>query len=299
MRDFDVRLVKAFVAVADELSFTRAAEILNIAQPWLSVQIRKFEDQLGYRLFSRNRNRAVELTSFAHALLPEARKYLAASDLFANAALIIPSKHQHSLRLGAPDFTAEMPVRTAIVDGFLTRRPDIDMEISNAWTVDLLQALGEGRLDVVITVGPPVDVRFESMVVAWHKFAFLAHARHFPEAPKSLPLSAFAGGTVAVFRRSVNPPFHDSIVPHIKSAGINVTHLTESGAIATIHDAERSGGMALAADYIPLRMLPASLIKIEIDEPGLGFGLNVVRRADDRNEAVQAFWDHAREVALV
>ena len=56
MTGLDVRLVRSFVAVADERSFTRVAERLNIAQPWLSVQVRKLEEQLGFRLFERNRN---------------------------------------------------------------------------------------------------------------------------------------------------------------------------------------------------------------------------------------------------
>lgn len=297
MNEIDVRLVKAFVAVADERSFTQAASRLRVAQPWLSVQIRKLEDRLGYRLFERNRNRAVELTACAEALLPKARDLLIASERFAADARQIRAENRTRLRLGAPDFTAEMPIRAAIVDGFAAQNPAIQMEVSNAWTVDLLQSLRDGRLDVAITVGPHVDPALEAVVVARHRFAFLVQARDFPEAPPSLPLAAFAGSAVAVFRRSVNAPFHDSVVPRIEAAGISVTHLTESGAIATIHAAEHSGGMALIADYIPARMLPRSLLKIDIEDAELCFALNVVRRAEDRNAAVGAFWRHARSIA--
>lgn len=299
MKDIDVRLVKAFAAVAEERSFTQAASRLHVAQPWLSVQIRKLEEQLGYRLFERNRNRAVELTTAGEALLPMARIFLVATERFVADASQIREEKRIRLRLGAPDFTAEMPSRTAIVDGFVGAHPDIHLEINNAWTVDLLQALREGRLDVAITVGPHIDTALEAMVVARHRFAFLVQASDFPVVPPSLPLSAFAGRTVAVFRRSVNPSFHDSVVPKIEAAGIGVRHLTESGAIATIHAAEHGRGIALIADYIPSRMLPPTVAKIEIEDPDLGFALNIVRRPQDRNPAVSAFWHHAQTVLRI
>lgn len=295
MKDIDVRLVRAFTAVAEERSFTQAASRLHVAQPWLSVQIRNLEEQLGYRLFERNRNRAVALTASGEALLPIARAMLVATERFmADASQISEEKHTR-LRLGAPDFTAEMPSRTALIDSFAAEHPDVSLEIHNAWTVDLLQDLRDGRLDVAITVGPHIDTALEAMVVARHRFAFLVQASDYPVIPASLPLSAFEGRTVAVFRRSVNPPFHDSVVPKIQAAGIEVSHLTESGTIATIRSTEDKRGIALIADYIPARMLPPTLAKIELDDPELGFALNIVRRQQDRSPAVSAFWQHARK----
>lgn len=297
MNDLDVRLVKAFVAVADERSFTQAASKLCVAQPWLSVQIRKLEEQLGYRLFERNRNRAVELTNDAEYLLDKARHLLVASERFAADARQIREDKGVRLRLGAPDFTAEMPTRNAIIDSFTGEFPDIQLQINNSWTVELLQALREGRIDAAMTVGPHVDTTLEALVVAHHRFAFLVQAEDYPDPPASLPLEAFAGRTVSVFRRSVNVSFHDTVVPPIEAAGISVNHLSESGALATIHAAERSRGMALIAEYIPHRMLPPTLAKIAIEDKELDFPLNVVRRTGDRNTAVSAFWRHAKAIA--
>src|SRR5438045_9678669 len=65
----NVRLAILFAAVAEERSFTRAAARLNIAQPWLSAQVRKFEEQLGFPLFDRGKG-AIELTAEGEKMFP-------------------------------------------------------------------------------------------------------------------------------------------------------------------------------------------------------------------------------------
>src|SRR5689334_6313133 len=76
---FDLRALRAFVAVAEELHFTRAAERLYVAQPALSEQIRRLERDLGVRLLERT-TRRVELTAAGEALLVRARRILAEAD---------------------------------------------------------------------------------------------------------------------------------------------------------------------------------------------------------------------------
>jgi DNA-binding transcriptional LysR family regulator len=75
--DLDTRLLRAFVAVAEDLNFTRAAERLHLAQQALSSQIRQLETRLGLTLFERT-TRRVEPTAAATALLPHARAALEA-----------------------------------------------------------------------------------------------------------------------------------------------------------------------------------------------------------------------------
>src|SRR5204862_6268900 len=79
MVDLDTRLLRAFVTVAEELNFTRAAERLLLAQQALSAQIRQLETRLGVRLFERT-TRRVRLTAAGELLLPDARAVVQARD---------------------------------------------------------------------------------------------------------------------------------------------------------------------------------------------------------------------------
>lgn len=288
----DVRLVKSFVAVADERSFTRAADRLHVAQPWLSVQIRKLEDQVGFRLFERNRNQAVVPSREAEAFLPAAREYLIAVERITGSAQRIRDQATGSLRLGAPDFSAEMPMRNAIVDGFATQHANFELEVSNAWTIELLKRLRDGEMDVAFTVGPHFDPHSEAMVVARYRLSLLAAGEPVADA-KPQPLSAYAGQEIAIFRRNVNPPFHDTIAPVLEAAGVTVAHLTESGLPAIMRATQRTGTMALIGDYTNIASLPEGLCMIPLDEPALSFNLNLVRRVGDRSPAVSKLWAFA------
>ncbi len=291
-----MRLVRSFVAVADERSFTRAAERLHVAQPWLSVQIRKFEEQIGFRLFERNRNQAVIPSSQAEALLPAAREYLAAAERMAGSARRIRDSATMTLRLGAPDFSAEMPMRTAITDEFAIAHPKFELEVSNAWTVELLKRVRDGELDVAFTVGPHVDASTEAMVVARYRLALLGHADDLDRLPSPLPLTTLAGRTVAIFRRNVNAPFHDAIAPVLEAAGVTVGYLSESGHTAILHNTQRTGMLALVGDYAHSPSVADRLTIRPLDEPALAFNLNLVRRVGDRSPAVSALWSHAMRI---
>lgn len=294
MNEIDVRLVRSFVAVAESRSFTRAAEQLYVAQPWLSVQIRKLEELLGFQLFERNRNRAVVPSPQAEALLPAAREYLLASERMSDSARRIREQAgQLVLRMGAPDFTVGMPIRTAIVDAFYVERPSVQVEVGNAWSVELLRRLHEGEIDVAFTLGPHVEQWCEALVVARYGMALVARAGDVAGLRSPVDLSALAGREIAFFRRSLNPPFYDSVAPALQSADIRIAHLSEASLPAMIHSVRRTGIPVLVGSYSTDAALLEGLVLLQVDAPQLRFNLNLVRRAGDRTPAVAALWDVA------
>ncbi len=148
--DLDLRKLRYFVAVAEELHFGRAAERLHIAQPVLSRQIRAFEDELGPQLFARDR-RHTELTAAGQQLLEEARP------LLANAEAV--RRRVGRMARGSGTFTVGfMPglVVTAAVRALSAVHPDLTVDVIRTSWVDQVQVVHDGRVDVSY-VRLPVD----------------------------------------------------------------------------------------------------------------------------------------------
>jgi DNA-binding transcriptional LysR family regulator len=111
---FEPRLALAFVAVAREASFTRAAIRMGISQPSVSEQLRKLEDQLGFRLLART-SRTVELTTYGEAFLPHAK---AIAEAFGAASAAVAEMRGHArgvLKVGNLDILSEWDERRALI----------------------------------------------------------------------------------------------------------------------------------------------------------------------------------------
>ncbi len=146
----DLRKVRYFVAIAEELHFGRAAERLYIAQPVLSRQIRKLEEELGAELLARS-SRHVALTPAGVKLLEEGRTLLAAAEL-AQRRIADIARRQASLTIGffvGEDFAA---AHTA----FSTSHPDVAINLVRIYGNDQTTVLLDGRADIAF-VHLPVD----------------------------------------------------------------------------------------------------------------------------------------------
>jgi DNA-binding transcriptional LysR family regulator len=149
--DLDTRLLRAFVAVAEELNFTRAAQRLFIAQQALSSQVQQLEARLSVRLFERT-TRRVALTGAGERLLPHAREALAALDHGVEALHAL----KRTLRVGM-SATATVPLVGETIRRFAERHPDVELVLSNAPMNQPSGGLREGTVDVAFVRPPFVD----------------------------------------------------------------------------------------------------------------------------------------------
>lgn len=161
MVDVDTRLLRAFVAVAEELNFTRAAQRLFVAQQALSSQIRQLETRLGVKLFDRT-TRRVALTSAGAQLLPHAVAALAALDAGLGQLDASIRARRETLRVGLSG-TAMVPVVNETIRLFAERQPTVDLQVSNAGLSQPAAGLAEGDVDVAF-VRPPFLADGLSMV---------------------------------------------------------------------------------------------------------------------------------------
>jgi DNA-binding transcriptional LysR family regulator len=161
MVDLDTRLLRAFVAVAEELNFTRAAKRLVLAQQALSAQIRQLEARLDTRLFDRT-TRTVQLTAAGELLLPHARRVLDALDAGIGALEDARRAARATLRVGL-SATSMVPLTGETMRRFGERHPEVRLAVSNAGLDQPAAGLHEGAVDVAF-VRPPFRDEGLSMV---------------------------------------------------------------------------------------------------------------------------------------
>ena len=155
-RDVELRHLRYFVAVAEELHFGRAAARLHLAQPPLSQQIRKLEQILGHALFART-SRAVKLTSVGEVFLERARRTLRNVEEDLQEARSVGRGETGTLKVGFIGSSMLTPL-PAMLGRYRRQYPGVLLQLHEAYTAMLFQGLMKGSLDAGIARdGGPVD----------------------------------------------------------------------------------------------------------------------------------------------
>lgn len=193
--DLDIHLLRAFVAVAEMKSFTRAAYSLNRTQSAVSMQVRRLERNLGRSLLTRQKGR-IGLTESGARMLGYARRILQLNDEV--MAEIGDPEVKGRVRLGIPDDYASY-LLPGVLSGFYALYPRISLEVCCELSVDLLRLLADGAIDLAVTTRQPQSpggavIRTEQLV-----WAEAQGCRLHDEDP--LPLALFPEG-VCLFRES-------------------------------------------------------------------------------------------------
>ncbi len=144
----ELRHLRYFVAIAEERSFTRAAERLWVAQPGLSTQIRRLEADLGVKLFERH-SRGVDLTDAGELFLDRAKAALAAAEVAFSTGHDLEHGLVGSVRLGIATEAGWRPL-PAFLDEFGRERPEIELTVVESHGGTLVRDLRDRRLDAVV-----------------------------------------------------------------------------------------------------------------------------------------------------
>ncbi len=206
----DLRRLRYFCAVADELHFGRAAERLSVAQPGLSQQVKVLEAELGAPLFERS-SRRVALTEVGRVLYPDARALLAAADALEERARAVAAGRAGRLRVHTTRSAPSGPA-AELVDSFRARYPAVDLELVTGFTGWNLEELRAGRSDVVF-VRPPVgpDAGVEVVYLGDEELVVALPAGHRLAAQRRLHPTDLEGEDVVSWPRRNAPGMHDRI----------------------------------------------------------------------------------------
>ena len=272
--DADLRLLRYFVAVAEELHFTRAAARLHIAQQPLSAAFRRFEADVGVELFRRT-TRRVELTDAGHALLEPARIALRAADDALAAArapgLGIAGDLQLGLSLGAR-YGLE-PLFAALAE----RHPALTLHIHHDSAAPLIDAVRQARLDVAVTFGAQIPDDLEHHRLKDEPVVLAVAATHALADRHAVALTELRDETFALDIPGDNPDYDKAVIEACRRSGFeprtrvsSASHDAWEGAVHSEDCVGLTVRTAVQAAHRDLRLL-------ELHEP-LSFPLDLIWR---------------------
>jgi DNA-binding transcriptional LysR family regulator len=285
----ELRQLRYFVAVAEELHFRRAAQRLLLSQPALSHQIARLEHQLGVRLLERDR-RSVALTTAGATLLEGARHALRQVDQTIAATRWASGVTSHALRLGYPSYAARAV--QGVLNAFRERHPDIWVDEHQLQSNRVRAALLDRTLDLGF-VNLPVSGVLVTAPLVPERLTVLLPATHRLAARERVPLAQLAGEPFLAAEPSSAPGYRAAVMACCQQAGFVPTTVQLEGreppTMEALARAVASGrGLLLLVTEVPEPLLPEVVCR-PVELAGSALRLTLAWRGDDRSPLVQAF----------
>jgi DNA-binding transcriptional LysR family regulator len=246
----ELRHLRYFVAIAEEGSFTAAAERLWIAQPGLSTQIRRLEAELGVRLFDRH-TRGVTLTPAGTLFLERARVALVAADAAAATGLDLQSGTIGSVRLGIAGEARWRPA-AALLARFRDERPAVELTVVEAYGGTLWRDLRDGRLDALLAPAGHASADLDRTEVGSEDWYVLAGAGHSLAGTGPLAAGALDGQRVVVTGHRDGAAFDRAVADLLAELGIDAELVPGAPGPALLASVAANEALALTTAPDPL-----------------------------------------------
>jgi len=244
----DLRHLRYFVAVAEELHFGRAAVRMHVAQPALSRQIRDLEDEMGLRLFERDR-RHVHLTAAGGVFLDEVKQLLDQLERGVQAARRAARGERGILRIAYVPAVAYTRL-PEIVRAFRQRLPDVEVRFHETHPARQVEALLAGRIDVGFARGPIHEPALAVQTVMEEPLVAALPTGHRLSGRKMLNLAMLAREPFVLQARSRGPGSHDQILGICRAAGFSPR---------VVQEGSQTDALTLVAAGVGVAIVPSSL----------------------------------------
>lgn len=292
--ELDLRQLRYFVAVAEELHFGRAAARLGIAQPPLSQQIKRLEAILGTPLFERT-SRRVALTEAGVTLLDGARRTLAQVSELAEEVRRTGRGETGSLTVA---FAASLMFHALppVIREFRKRYPAVHLELRELSTGQQMDAVRHGEVDIGFMRQPGRDKGFHIETVMEEPLIIALPARHRLAPQTTVALSALAHDDFVLFPKEVAPGLHAQVFALCREAGFTPNVTQESR--------EQYTTMGLVDAEVGVTIIPSSVQELgwsgvvykSIASALASSHIAMVWRTDHRSPVIRAFAKLVREV---
>lgn len=244
----ELRHLRYFVAVAEEVSFTHAAQRLNTAQPSLSQQIRRLEAELGVPLLDRNK-RHVALTAGGKVFLTEAREILARVERAGQRAARAHRVHSTELSIGVVP-AAEIKILPKLIPLAKVKLPRVRLVFHNLPSAEQKRLLVAGSLDIGLLRGPLEDPRLEAEDVLWERLVAGLPAGHPLARKKTVSIRQLNDVPFIMVSHQGSPELHDAVQAFCERSGLHPRMVQQADNVLGNLNMIRAGiGFALLPDY--------------------------------------------------
>lgn len=267
----EMRLLETAIVLAEELHFSRAAQRLRVDQSTVSKRIDELESQLGFRLFERS-HQMVELTDGGRKFVQEARLALLHVERAIQSGRSAHEGAELVLNVGRSPYTDPFLI-TTLLSVKLPLFPQLQLELSQQFSCDLVREVLAGGVDLAIVTEPPESKRLTMVKVAESPFYIAMSEDDELTYKRSITLDALAGRPWVIFERRMHPPVYDAVMRVARERKIvpgAVRHImVPEDAYPFIADDEavafvvKSGAIRIARDGITVRPLAEDALMLK------------------------------------
>jgi DNA-binding transcriptional LysR family regulator len=283
----ELRQLRQFIAVAEELNFRRAAARLNMSQPPLSAAVKALEAEVGNRLFERSKH-YVKLTTAGYLFLREARRVLAQAERAVQAAR---SARSGALRLSHVG-SATVGIMPQLLRDFRCHYPAVELHVTQAGTVRQIEMLLHGDSELGLIRLPIEDARgLQVTVLCEEKMLIAVPASHPLASAGKVTIGMLAGEPFINYPPPEGPVFEGTFISACQREGFYPRIVQHAGQMLT--------KLSFVASGLGVTLIPASMRAVRLPDivyldimegrTPLGYALALVCPLNSDNPAVPAF----------
>jgi DNA-binding transcriptional LysR family regulator len=290
----ELRHLRYFIAVAEELHFSRAAKRLHIAQPPLSQQIRKLEHFIGHPLFTRN-SRTVALTQAGETLLERSRYILRRLDDDLETVRRVGRGEIGTLTIGFIG-SSMLTVLPALIGNYRKRFAKVDLRLRELTTSSLVDAIRQGAVDLgfLRDAGPTEGLIVENVLA--ERFVIALAKKHPLANRKRISLPDLKNEPLILFARELGPLAWDKTIALCETSGIRPTIVQDAPEWLTVLRLVSSGlGFSIAPACVATIQTPGVVCR-ELTKCPISTNIELARRSDHLNPIMEAFLAQARKM---
>ncbi len=289
----ELRQIKYFLVLAQELNFSRAAERLFITQPPLTRQIQQLEEHLGVQLFLRN-NKSVTLTVAGKSFLEEAQKIMVLVHESENRTRLVNDGKVGLLNIGIFGSAIFNDIPQLLLT-FRTHYPEVNIGLYQMSKAEQINALRTKQITIGFNRRLPVEqdimvetVYFEPMIIAIHANSELAQYER-------IHCTQLQGETIILYPNATRPSFADTVTAFLRDNHVDVQYTQEAPDVVTALALVSSGfGVCITPESASRLSLPNVLYRTLDIDPQPTVELACLYRRGDDNPVLHNFLEIIR-----